>query len=377
MAAYVTKFAPAERAPAHEIWRQAQLFNNDPLLRAVLDAVPNIVLVVNEQRQVVYANKALYVLPGLNPNNSPVGQRPGEILDCAHVGNEPGGCGTTEFCRTCGAARAILGALRGVELLEECRIIQVEGSALDLRVQGTPLEVDGQRFVVFAVEDISHEKRRRALERVFFHDILNTASVLKGFADILENATPAEISLVSEHFARYADRLVDEINAQRELAAAESDELVANLGTVDAHALLHQLAEAYQHHPVAAERRIVVMPETQPITLTTDATLLGRVLGNMVKNALEACPPGEAVTLACARGGDRVAFSVHNPAYMPRDVQLQVFQRSFSTKGEGRGLGTYSMKLLSEQYLGGRVTFTSAPDDGTTFVATYPVTLVP
>ncbi len=52
-----------------------------------------------------------------------------------------------------------------------------------------------------------------------------------------------------------------------------------------------------------------------------------------------------------------------------------MFQRSFTTKGEGRGLGTYSMKLLSERYLNGRVEFTSSPEHGTTFTAVYPVTL--
>ncbi len=51
---------------------------------------------------------------------------------------------------------------------------------------------------------------------------------------------------------------------------------------------------------------------------------------------------------------------------------MQMFHRSFSTKGTGRGLGTYSMKLLSERYLGGSVTFRSIPGEGTTFTARYP-----
>jgi sensor histidine kinase regulating citrate/malate metabolism len=59
---------------------------------------------------------------------------------------------------------------------------------------------------------------------------------------------------------------------------------------------------------------------------------------------------------------------------MPDDVQLQVFKRSFSTKGAGRGLGTYSMKLLSEQYLNGRIALISSPQAGTTFVARYSLT---
>jgi sensor histidine kinase regulating citrate/malate metabolism len=60
---------------------------------------------------------------------------------------------------------------------------------------------------------------------------------------------------------------------------------------------------------------------------------------------------------------------------MPRAVQLQIFQRSFSTKGNGRGLGTYSMKLLSERYLNGRVTFKSSSRDGTVFIGLYPTGL--
>ena len=52
-------------------------------------------------------------------------------------------------------------------------------------------------------------------------------------------------------------------------------------------------------------------------------------------------------------------FWVNNPAVMPREVQLQVFKRSFSTKGSGRGIGTYSMRLLVSRYLGGSVDFES------------------
>jgi sensor histidine kinase regulating citrate/malate metabolism len=52
---------------------------------------------------------------------------------------------------------------------------------------------------------------------------------------------------------------------------------------------------------------------------------------------------------------------------MPVDVQLQIFQRSFSTKGNGRGIGTYSIKLLTEQYLNGKVSFVSNESEGTRF----------
>jgi sensor histidine kinase regulating citrate/malate metabolism len=58
---------------------------------------------------------------------------------------------------------------------------------------------------------------------------------------------------------------------------------------------------------------------------------------------------------------------------IPEDVRLQIFQRSFSTKGSGRGLGTYSMKLFGENYLHGRVYFRTNEKQGTTFTIELPL----
>jgi PAS domain-containing protein len=44
--------------------------------------------------------------------------------------------------------------------------------------------------------------------------------------------------------------------------------------------------------------------------------------------------------------------------------------------GRGRGLGTYSMRLLSQRYLKGDVTFTSSDEKETTFRASYPQRLL-
>jgi signal transduction histidine kinase len=122
-------------------------------------------------------------------------------------------------------------------------------------------------------------------------------------------------------------------------------------------------------------RLIEVAPHSDVMIFTSDGALLRRVIGNMVKNALEACRPGETVTLRCSASRNGIEFSVHNPGAMPRNVQLQVFQRSFTSKGDGRGLGAYSMKLLTERYLGGKVSFTSEADSGTTFTGWYPLHL--
>jgi len=82
---------------------------------------------------------------------------------------------------------------------------------------------------------------------------------------------------------------------------------------------------------------------------------------------------GATVVLAYAVLGGAPTFTATNPDAIPPEVVPRIFQRSFSTKpGAGHGLGTYSMRLLAEQYLGGRVTFTTSLEAGTTFSLTLP-----
>jgi hypothetical protein len=161
--------------------------------------------------------------------------------------------------------------------------------------------------------------------------------------------------------------LAEEIQAQRDLTLAESGELATYPQSVRPAVFLRQLCEAHAVQDLASGRT-VDLADPWGGKLTTDVRLLGRVLGNMLRNALEATDLGGVVTVRCRNRGGRVAFEVHNEAVMPKNVQMQVFQRSFSTKAAtGRGIGTHSMKLLGERYLHGTVGFTSRAPEGTTF----------
>ena len=137
---------------------------------------------------------------------------------------------------------------------------------------------------------------------------------------------------------------------------------------MDAAALLAQLCASYQHHAVALGKTITPPVISGEAKIQSNGVLLRRVIGNLIRNALEASSPGDTVTVSFDNDGSP-EFSVHNQSVMTEDVSLQLFQRSFSTKeGPGRGIGTYSVKLLTERYLGGTVGFESpAPEGGTTF----------
>jgi len=370
-----TFFAPPERAPDDVLRRQERAVWEAPLLAITLDNLQEVVLVLNPERQIVFANQRFRDFTGHDDPSALRGLRPGEALGCVYAlaGDTPAGCGTSEFCRTCGAVNAILHSQSDGMDVQECSIIRRDhADALNLRVRTSRVMLGDDIFTLFAVENISNEKRREELERIFFHDILNTAGAVRGLADVLELAPPEKQREFRQRISLGASRLIDEINSHRLIAAAERDELACVPVPVKAIDFLREVLFLFDEHPSARERALVLAEGGEDCVLETDRGLLSRVLVNMVRNALEATPPGGAVTVGCDRDGDGVRFSVHNAGAMARDVALQVFRRSFSTKGKGRGLGTYSMRLIGERYLKGRVFFTSDEARGTAFYAVFP-----
>jgi signal transduction histidine kinase len=371
-----TRFAPAERIDPQQIAREAPAVQAALELQPLLDAIPNVLVVLNRFRQVIYSNQALLDMLEIGDPSQIYGLRPGEVLDCDHAFEEAGGCGTSEACSTCGAAQAILMGLGGQAAVRECRLTTRAGAALDLRVWAKPLIVKGQVCTIFAIADISDEKRRNILERIFLHDIHNSAALVISYTDLIQrgdNFTDQELDGMLTQLRLVAAHMIRDIATQRIITAAENSTLTLSLGQVDPQQVLVDTRNEYSQYVNNYNLNVMVEPQPQRIEFISDRSLVERVIGNMLKNALEASRSGDTVTLRVAADAEYVTFEVHNPTFMPRKVQLQVFQRSYSTKGEGRGLGTYSIKLLSENYLQGKVWFESSKDRGTRFFARYPL----
>ncbi|MCW2276986.1 sensor histidine kinase [Heliophilum fasciatum] len=372
-----TFYAPGERDPQERIEQQAKIIANLQGVQAFFDALPHIVIIVNEYLQTVFCNQALYVLLNIPENTPLAGLRPGELLCCVHPKTMPGGCGTTEHCRTCGLINTVLRSRSGQTVKGECSITVEEnhqGNTLEFGITASPLTVDGYHFTIISLNDISDVKRRRVLERVFFHDIINAASGLNGFTELLrEYNSSAEAQSILDALQTVAKQLVQDIQEQRDLLQAETNEFQPVLTWMSSSDILREAVTQMSAHPVAAGQKIIISPDSVDVLFISDISLVRRVLVNMLKNALEASKIGDIVQIGCRHSESIVEFWVNNPAVMPRNVQLQIFKRSFSTKGTNRGIGTYSMKLLTERYLRGTIAFSVSESEGTTFFARFPL----
>ena len=367
------------RAPEGKVAQQADCLKALPFFRTLMDSFPGMVVVLNRYCQIVYANQAFLGELGV-PIGDILGMRPGEALRCVHSGEAPGGCGASPSCRGCGAMETILQSLAGREWSEECRVLcrrEDRLEPLNIRVQGKPFTWEGEPFTIFSLQDITEEIHRKVLDRIFFHDLLNLAAGIQAWASILEGEKELErkeVQEVGRNLLLASRELVREIRAQKALSLAERGELVISLEKLRSRALLERTLAQVGKLDLARDKELVLAPGAEDREFLSDPVLVGRILLNLVRNALEAEPRGSRVTLDCRGDEEGLRFLVHNPGVIPQEVQAQLFQRSFSTKGPGRGLGTYSVRLFAERYLGGKVSFRSNALEGTLFQVFLPWT---
>jgi hypothetical protein len=370
-----TEFAPSERVPLDIVYKQSESISTDTVIPNLLNSMINFVLILNKYRQIIFATENFLQFTIEKDLKKIIGLRPGEAFGCTHSMESKSGCGTTKFCAECGALRSILNSLAGYRDLQECKITRVisgRPEALDLLVYSSPFIHKGEKFVMVSFIDISHLKRRRTLEKLFFHDIMNSAGGLHSLLEQVKEEAPPVMQTDLEIALNAAYDILEQIKMQRELTMAENNELKINPYPIHIHDVFQIVISQLQCQSISRDRFIKIDEKSQNEIIFTDPTVLKRVIYNLIKNALEAIGMGKTVTIGAVDEKQTVRLFVHNPAFIPEKVQLQIFHRSFSTKGTGRGIGTYSVKLLTEGFLQGKVWFESTQENGTTFYIRLP-----
>ncbi|MCX6167927.1 MAG: PAS domain S-box protein [Ignavibacteriales bacterium] len=270
---------------------------------------------------------------------------------------------------------AIENALAGTVGHYEGDIVsKISGKITPVRVNFAPIILEGGVINggVGLFEDITERKQ---IERIFFHDIINTAGNLNNFIELIdpESIKNPETKQYLEIVASISNRIVDEIRTHKHLLTSDKSQTklrITEIGSLD---FFESICNYFNRADLLSSKTISIFPESENVYFESDETVLGRVLNNMLKNAIEASNENDTINLYCGLKNGMVTFSIHNSTHIPQNIQLHLFNRSVSTKGAGRGLGLYSMKYLTETYLKGTIAFNSSEAEGTTFTASYPL----
>ena len=254
------------------------------------------------------------------------------------------------------------------------RDLRRQNHSLERRVKARTRDLEAMQAVVLRTERLN---TLSTLGAGIAHDLNNFLGVIHTSVQLIEQQLEAVPATLGQHLSRIhasTDRAVS--LTKRLLGFARKDPeppRVVDLGRelANLEELLRMLL------PGSIGLQLDLAPGPFPILSRTSH--LEQILVNLVCNAKDAMPDGGAVMirLEAVPGpeGPRVQVRVADTGPgLPSAVMEHLFEFFITTKGEGKGtgLGLPTVKLLVEGD-GGTVRVLSGPEEGCTFLISYPM----
>jgi hypothetical protein len=373
-----TYYASPERASKSELKAEIKIISTNSVINGLMTIISGLLAVLNKHRQIIALNDTFLEMLDIKDSKTIFGLRPGEAIQCIHATKCDGGCGTSEFCCTCSAAIAIVTSLAKDKPVDRMCAVTVDrkGKKIDLyfQVHCYPITFQDRQFLLLFLQDRTKWQQMASLEKVFFHDINNIISGLINASELMLMKKRNDYPELARIINQFSLKLHQEVKIQKYLLQENRIKYQPVLQKTAVKQIVKEIQDIFIIHPVSRKKSLKVAVKIPEIELITDISLLLKVLTNMLINAFEATKKGGEVKLSVEQSGDKIIFSVWNKEKIPYDISLRIFQRNFTTKKEnGRGIGTYSMKIFGEKFLGGEVDFNTSKKEGTTFYLRIPL----
>lgn len=286
---------------------------------------------------------------------------------------------------------------KGILVANDLRIMRKDGTTFLCQLIGTPLMVSGKhRGTVSTIRDITkeHDAERAKTEFVTLasHQLRTPISAIKWLSEMLMNGDFGKLTSVQS-------KQINNILSSNERMSTLVNEMliVANidLGTLPIQPVLIDVGEVAEE---VAEIEMNTIEPNKKINLKIkadkklpkvylDLTATKTILHHLIKNALKYTPANGHVSVEVIHTPaskdkhteEMISIIVSDSGYgIPKSEQNKVFTKFFRSDNikafdtDGSGLGLYVVRSLLD-YIGGRITFDSTENVGTTFVVKLPV----
>lgn len=212
------------------------------------------------------------------------------------------------------------------------------------------------------------------------HELQTPLTILRGELEVALRSprSPEEYQRVLRSALEECERIAHLVEGLLLLARADAGVLRLDRRAVDLAALLAEVAGQAQ---VLAQARGITLQlgPVEPATVQADHAHLGRLLLNLVENAIKYTPASGRVTLALHQASGWAEIHVTDTGIgLSPDEQAQIFQRFYraaeaqSLDARGAGLGLCIAQSIAEAH-GGRIQVASAPGRGSTFTVQLPL----
>jgi PAS domain S-box-containing protein len=280
-------------------------------------------------------------------------------------------------------------ALAGERLspLFEAEAVRKDGTIVPVEIRASLLhDKTGTPIGILAI--LREISARKALERqraeflaMLTHDIKNPLSVALGYAELLleqgEEQTLAEREKDLGQLRNNIFSVFSLVDNYLNVSLIEEGKPTLEKKPVQLNDLLLEVVQQYE--PEARQRHITLEVDLQrelPL-FEGDPRALGRVIANLLYNALKFTPEEGSVTISSVQQNGAVIarFADTGPGINPEEIPLlfeKYRQGSANANSQGIGLGLFIVKALVEAH-GGRIEVQSTPRQGTCFSVVLPV----
>ncbi len=272
-------------------------------------------------------------------------------------------------------------AMSGVERVTQTAV-RIEQGDLTQRVPpgGEGVEIDRLAMAFNAmVERVqSMVSEWKEVTSNIAHDLRSPITRMRGMAETTLTGAPQLDAYrdMASGVVEECDRLISMISTMLAIAEAESGVAVPARKLVDVAAILRDATDLFQ--PVADEKgvRLEVTLPADPLIVPGDASLLQRVVANLLDNAVKYAAGGGQVHLSGQSSRSQVTVSIADtgPGISEKDLP-HVFERFYrgepSRSTPGNGLGLSLAQALVRAH-GGTITVQSSPGRGSRFVVNFP-----
>ncbi len=273
--------------------------------------------------------------------------------------------------------------LRPLErLADEVEKVSAETLTLRLPQENVPRElvvITARLNALFSRLEDAFERERR-VSAAMAHELRTPIAELRNLAECALKWPEARDPEMDCDALAIAQQMETTVTRMLALARSETGRWQPNLEPVD---LAGVIREAWRPlEAVAAQKKVSITMELQPLTANADPVLVRSILSNLLENAVEYTPAGNAIGVRLQPTGSGFVLTVSNPApdLEPQDLE-RLFER-FWRKEKARSAGSHAGLGLSlvrafTQILGWELVPRLDSDGRVVFTLTGPVASLP